>query len=181
MIFPFRAAALSALFVSFTALAHGDPSRPVAPLTYDDTGTITYSDWQDGKEQEVPPFAADTYSHQYLWVDKPREGRTLYYGDSKNPGKRYLRIALGKPVTLGSILVRGGGSVSVLKAGTSPGDLSADDQWIAAERIKNGAISHEEAGPERRGRLDASRTGHHAGDSFQPRRPGGRPALRGHL
>ena len=148
MIFPSRAISLIALFFSLTALVHSDSARPVSPLTYEDTGTITYADWHDGKEQAVPPFPADAYSLQYLWTDKAREGRTLYYGDSKNPGKRYLRVALGKPVTIGSILVRGGGSVSVLKAGAAQtADLSADDQWVAAERIKNGAVSHDEAGP----------------------------------
>jgi hypothetical protein len=147
MILAIRFFAVLAFFVICGGFARSDSPGSVTPLGYNDTGTIGLSTWVDGTEQAVPPFPSDANSLQYLWENKPREGRLLWFGDSRKPGERYLRVALEKPVTIGSILVRGGGAVSVLKADAAlPGDLTADDQWVPAERIKDGAVSHDEAG-----------------------------------
>jgi hypothetical protein len=46
---------------------------------------------------------------------------------------------------MGSVLVRGGGTLSVLKAdATYPGNLADDAQWQPAERLVDGALSHAE-------------------------------------
>ena len=54
-----------------------------------------------------------------------------------------------EPITVGSVLVRGGGSLSVLRPEAAyPGDLSDDSQWMAAERLLNGEPSRKPVGRE---------------------------------
>ena len=58
------------------------------------------------------------------------------YGASLHPGVRRLRIGLTAPVAVGSVLVRGGGALSVLRPNAPyPGNLADDSQWIPAQRI----------------------------------------------
>jgi len=124
-------------------------STPAIPLSSSDTGTITYSSWLDGSEAAISPVHGDPHSLKLLWEDGARDPHPLEFGDSKNPGKRYLRVTFEKPVTIGSILVRGGGAVSVLKPDAAQeADLASDQQWIPAERLTKSAVSRDEAGPD---------------------------------
>ena len=42
-------------------------------------------------------------------------------------------------------MVRGGGRLSVLKPGAAyPGGLTREEDWLPAERLKDGAVSHDE-------------------------------------
>jgi len=116
-----------------------------------DLGTVTYSEWVDGAEKDIVNLNSNGVAQplHYLWnKTKLTDGSMLYYGDSRAPGIRYLRIAFKNPVAIGSILARGGGSVSVLKPGVSHADLTDDSQWIPAQRLKAGEVSDAEAGPD---------------------------------
>jgi hypothetical protein len=110
-----------------------------------DAGAVTYTEWVDGAEKPVVHVDGHgvVLPLNYFWAPGALlDGRPILYGDSKTTGPRYLRIGLAKPVSIGSILVRGNGSVSVLKPGAPlPGALDDDSQWIPAQCIKNGAVS----------------------------------------
>ena len=78
-----------------------------------------------------------------------REWDGVDFGESKQPGVRHLRIGFKTPLAIGSILVRGGGWLSVLRPTAAyPGDLADDAQWMPAERLKGGQISSDEVGHE---------------------------------
>jgi hypothetical protein len=80
--------------------------------------------------------------HPLLWTQTslPTNSNYLIYGNSSQPGPRHLRIGFTAPVAIGSVLVRGGGSLSVLRPGVS-GKLTDDAQWIPAQRLVNGQPS----------------------------------------
>ncbi|MGB8356060.1 MAG: hypothetical protein WCD79_19330 [Chthoniobacteraceae bacterium] len=111
------------------------------------TGAVTYTESLDGAEKEIINHYGNGAVEPYIWNKKTPTGNGLLsFGDSKAPGVRYLRVGFANPVTIGSILARGGGSVSVLKPGAAlPGNVSDDSQWIPAERLNKGKLSKEEA------------------------------------
>ncbi len=81
-----------------------------------------------------------------VWTQKTKpDFRGIKFGAGRETGLRHLRIGFGKEIALGSVLVSGGGTLSVLKASSAyPGDLNDDSQWQPAERLVNGAASHAE-------------------------------------
>jgi hypothetical protein len=81
-----------------------------------------------------------------VWTQKSRpDFRGIKFGEGRETGPRHLRIGFARPIPIGSVLVSGGGILSVLKASaTYPGDLNDDTQWQPAERLVNGAPSHAE-------------------------------------
>jgi len=111
---------LVVLLVGFLAVIsvplHADPAVNALPVIGpNDTGTTTYSQWVDGAEKRTVHTHAKGAAEpiRYLWsAGAALDGQQLIFGDSKTPGIRYLRIGFEKPVTVGSILVRGGGRVS---------------------------------------------------------------------
>ena len=69
----------------------------------------------------------------------------ITYGAGREAGVRHLRIGFTQAVPVSSVLVGGGGSLSVLKADAPyPGDLADDSQWLPAQRLVNGAESNAE-------------------------------------
>jgi len=81
-----------------------------------------------------------------LWCKQAKpHWRGVAYGGSRDAGTRHLRIGFTEAVPLGSVLVGGGGALSVLKADAAyPGDLSDDSQWLPASRLVNGVESNTE-------------------------------------
>ncbi|TWU08492.1 NHL repeat-containing protein [Stieleria varia] len=62
--------------------------------------------------------------------------RGVAFGAGRESGTRHLRIGFTQPIPVGSVLVGGGGSLSVLKPDAMyPGDLEDDSQWVAAQRL----------------------------------------------
>ena len=50
------------------------------------------------------------------------------------PGPRHLRIGFKTPIVVGTVIVRGGGQLSMLRpTAPYPGDLADDSQWAPAE------------------------------------------------
>jgi len=104
------------------------------------------AEWVDGSER---PLANPNALKQLLWTQSagPSTG-PLKFGVSNQPGARYLRLGFTGALPVGSILVRGGDVVSVLRPGASyPGNLADESQWIPAQRLVEQQPSKDEVGP----------------------------------
>jgi hypothetical protein len=124
-------------------LVQGGPEAGVfeTPLKPDDFDPEAFREWVEGAER-VP----DTKSgpKHIVWTSTTAgDWMGLKYGGSRSPGPRHLRIGFRNPMELGSVVVRGGGALSALKAGAS-GAMDDDSQWIPAQRLKDGAVTSEE-------------------------------------
>ncbi len=109
-----------------------------------------FAQWVDEKETPIAKEAAKDGPYSVVWTSqKSPDWRGVKFGQGRTAGMRHLRIGFTEPITVGSVLVRGGGLLSVLRPeATYPGDLSDDSQWMAAERLLNGEVSHEAVGRE---------------------------------
>ena len=133
--------ALSASAPSLAAAGYGaDHPQPqsgsfVTPLTDALIDTRAQAEWVDGAER---PLGNPTTLRQVVWTQTqaPASGAFLAFGKSSKPGPRYLRLGFTQSVPVGTVLVRGGGQLSVLRPGSHyPGSLADDAQWIPAKRI----------------------------------------------
>ena len=81
-----------------------------------------------------------------VWCEQSKpHWKGIAFGAGREAGVRHLRIGFTKAVPVGSVLVGGGGALSVLKAGAAyPGDLANDSQWLPAQRLVNGVASNAE-------------------------------------
>ena len=71
------------------------------------------------------------------------------FGDSRQSGERHLRIGFKTAIPVGSVLVRGGGRLSVLRPdAVYPGRLADDTNWIPAQRLHGGQVGRDEVGHE---------------------------------
>ncbi|MEO6786920.1 MAG: hypothetical protein ABI318_12380, partial [Chthoniobacteraceae bacterium] len=97
--------------VRFAARAEGIAQ---AGLNAGDLDAAAFSEWTGGSERAIGP--AKDGPTQALWTRNSHpDFRGVTFGDSTSPGARYLRVGLNVPVAVGSVLVRGGGQLSVLK------------------------------------------------------------------
>ena len=106
--------------------------------------------WVDGHESPMVGEKGNVDPTSVVWTTTTRtDFRGLKFGEGRFVGVRQLRIGFNEPLPIGSVLVRGGGALSVLKADAAyPGDLADDSQWIAAERIVDGKPSKDEVNTE---------------------------------
>jgi hypothetical protein len=105
-----------------------------------------YAEWFDGKEIPLTQKRGPEHS---IWTPTSHvEWSDVKFGDSKTPGPRHLRIGFKTSIDAGSVVVRGGGRLSVLKPdATYPGDLNDESQWLSGERIdSDGGVTRDEAG-----------------------------------
>ena len=117
------------------------------PLTANNLDRDAFTQWTDGAEKSVELKGGP---QDVLWTSGGRiEWAGVNFGSSKNAGARHLRIGWKTELAVGTVLVRGNVSVSVLKPGVKyPGDAGRDDDWIPAERLKLGVGTREEPGRE---------------------------------
>ena len=117
------------------------------PLAADQLDPAAFSQWCDRGEQAVPIKAGPAH---VLWTRTTHpEWNGVYFGESKTAGLRHLRLGFKSDVSVGTVLVRGGGQLSVLKASaTYPGDLAQEEQWVPAQRINSGKVTREEVSAE---------------------------------
>ncbi len=112
------------------------PNTPISPELIDPT---VYAEWVDGIERALDISRRELTPQWVLWTNSrgSNPGHSgMTFGDSKSPGPRHLRIGFREAIPVGSVVVRGGGTLSVLKKDAEyPGDLSDDSQWIPAERL----------------------------------------------
>ncbi len=67
--------------------------------------------------------------------------RGIVFGSSRQPGKRHIRIGFTNEIPVGTVLVAGNVSVSVLKPDVAyPGDMSDENGWLPAQRFDNGSL-----------------------------------------
>lgn len=105
-----------------------------------------FADWSAGQEQSAG-LPKDGAKHAFWTKETHPEWDGVLFGGSKSPGVRQLRIGFHEPIVLGSVLVRGTVRLGALKAGVAyPGRLDHDEDWIAATRLKGGAVIDEETG-----------------------------------
>ena len=121
---------LSALGADFQAIQDASLDR------------AAFAQWVDGASSPI----ADKAPTAAVWTAKAKpDWQGVKFGEGHATGIRHLRVGLTENTAVGSVLVRGGGMLSVLKAGAVyPGDLADDTQWIAAERLTDSAVSRAE-------------------------------------
>ena len=138
-------ALVSLIFVALLAqvrAAEGEAAF-TTPLTAGDLDPNAFAAWADGAEK---PIALKEGPRHVLWTrTTTAEWQGVTFGESKNSGRRHLRLGWNSPLTVGSVLVRGGGQLSVLKAPAAyPGRLDNEADWLPAQRIKDGQLSRDE-------------------------------------
>ncbi|MFH5806253.1 hypothetical protein [Alienimonas sp. DA493] len=131
------------------------PPRFVTPITRDALDGDAFAQWVDGVESLVPGSEARDGANAVVWTQRqPSDWRGITFGGRLAPGPRHLRIGLTEPIAAGTVLARGGGRLSVLKADAPyPGDLADESHWLPAERLIPGgggpvAVGTAEAGRE---------------------------------
>ncbi len=117
--------------------------QPAGDANLDRAG---FAQWVAGRETPIAEDSAKDGPYSVVWTAQKRpEWRGVKFGEGRAAGVRHLRIGFTAPITVGSMLVRGGGALSVLKPGTAyPGDLADDAQWMPAERLLHGEPSRKE-------------------------------------
>lgn len=115
----------------------------LTPVTADALDPATFAAWVDGVERPVLLKEGPQWG---IWTRTTRPGHNgVAFGDSKSPGKRHLRVGFTKDVPVGSVLVKGGGRLSVLKPGAAyPGNLEDEFVWLPAERIQDREVTGDE-------------------------------------
>jgi hypothetical protein len=125
------------------AADHPQPlSGPFAtPVTDALLDNSSFAEWCGGIER---PAADPVAIRLRIWTQASASvaGSLLPYGACNQTGLRSIRIGFRSPITAGSMLVRGGGQLSVLRPGLPyPGNLADDRQWLPAQRVLNGQVS----------------------------------------
>jgi hypothetical protein len=111
-----------------------------------DLDPAALAQWVNGAEQPIPSSAKPGNNPEsVIWTrNSLPELRGTTFGDSATPGPRHLRVGFKAPVAVGSVIVRGGGRLSVLKPDAAyPGNLAREADWLAAERIKGEVVSND--------------------------------------
>ena len=105
-----------------------------------------FAQWSAGVESPVAESEAKDGPRSIVWATAGQvDWRGTKFGAGRDAGVRHLRIGFTKPVATGSVLVSGGGALSVLKPDAAyPGDLANDSQWVPAERLLHGLPSRAE-------------------------------------
>jgi len=120
------------------------------PIKADQFDREVFAEWVNGAEKkiEIPEKEKNRTPAGLICTDTSNAGNaSLSFGDSKTPGPRHLRIGFQNTVPVGSVIVKDGGALSVLKSDAPyPGDLNNEDHWIAAERIEAGQPTKSELG-----------------------------------
>jgi hypothetical protein len=116
-----------------SASGQAQQAGPLAtPLKADNLDPAAFGQWVDGVEKPMPQ--RDGPRHVVWTAGTQPEWDGVLFGDSKIAGPRHLRIGFKAPIGVGSVLVRAGSQVSMLRADAPyPGDLADESQWLAAE------------------------------------------------
>ncbi len=147
-LFPKRLSLLFTTIFGLTLLigaaAQAADGLPQATLKADDLDPAAFGGWMQDRQQEGDLTKDGPKSA--IWTQNSRPDlRGVTFGDSSAPGARHLRIGFKAPVRVGSVIARGGGSLSVLRAAAVyPGDPNKDADWTPAERIAGAEVSRAE-------------------------------------
>lgn len=124
-------------------------SELVTPLTISNLDENTYAEWVDGQETRIQaktPQDRSSLPSWVIWTQKSIPGHSgCTFGQSTTPGIRHLRIGFTQAQAVGTLIVGGNVSVSVLKPSAPyPGDMGDDSQWIKAQRVSGHSITTDE-------------------------------------
>ena len=106
-----------------------------------------FRQWVAGAESAMPGVESGKIGPKAVVWTKGRsiDFRGATYGAGRDPGVRHLRIGFTQPIEVGSVLVSGGGMLSVLKDEASyPGDLADESLWVRAERLIGDKVGQDE-------------------------------------
>lgn len=130
---------LSVFFaVTIPAHAASKAATPDGPIDAKLLDPAAFAQWVDGKETPVSAEQAKDGPAAVVWTAgrNPGTHSGIRFGVGRATGARHLRIGFTESIPVSSVLVAGGGRLSVLKPDAQyPGDLADDSQWIPAERI----------------------------------------------
>jgi hypothetical protein len=126
------------------------PARAEEALDASLLDRAAFSQWVAGTETAVTEKAAPGGPQSVVLTTG---GKLAFYGvkfgEGREAGLRHLRVGFTEALPVGSVLVRGGGALSVLKASAVyPGNPADDSQWLPAERLAGDAVSRAEVGVE---------------------------------
>lgn len=131
------------LALALLLFAAQEPAGFQSPLKPDDLDPAAFTEWVDGAERPVEQKEGPKH---VVWTSSGSPGwQGMSFGGSKTPGPRHLKIGFKRAIETATVLVRGGGTLSVLKAGAA-GKIDDDAQWTAAERIRPGEVARVEYG-----------------------------------
>ncbi len=86
-----------------------------AVIMHENIDANAYAEWVDGQEKIIVSEGRETSPEWVIWTDKTLPGHSgRSFGKSENPGIRHLRIGFVSPVPMGTVIVKGGGRLSVL-------------------------------------------------------------------
>lgn len=127
------------------ALPNGTPNLAQV-LQADTLGTAAFAEWENGTETKWDAADNERNVTGILLSEKsPGNLRGVSFGVSRTPGPRHLRIGFLNPVSARSVLVRGGGKLSFLKATVPhPGQMDQEADWVPAQRLVDGIPATEE-------------------------------------
>lgn len=130
--------------VCSAASAFTNAAEPFAPaVTKANLDSQAFAQWCDGRQTPIGEQAAKSGPAAVVWTTDSRpDWPGVKFGEGRTAGVRHLRIGFTEPIGVGSVLVRGGGALSVLKPDAAyPGDPADDASWIGAERLLDGQAS----------------------------------------
>ncbi len=137
-----------ALALSIIGRAEQPAAAVFQPLGAATLDKAVFAQWLGGAETPISGQVAKDGPQAVVWT---AQGKLVFsgvkFGEGREAGLRHLRIGFVQPIPVGSVLVRSGGSLSVLKASaTYPGNLADESQWEPAERFIGGTGSRAEVG-----------------------------------
>ena len=127
--------ALVLLVAVQAAFSQSNQTGPVGtPLVAENLDPAAFAQWVDGVEKPMPQ--RDGPRHVIWTAGTQPEWDGVLFGESEEPRATASPHRLEEPITVGSVLVRAGGQVSMLRPTAAyPGDLADESQWTPAERI----------------------------------------------
>jgi hypothetical protein len=140
---------VAALLVCAAPAAGAPPAAAAGLVTPELLDAAAFAQWVAGRETPVSADQATDGPAAVVATNgkHPKAFRGVRFGLGPAAGPRHLRIGFTRSVPVGSVLVAGGGRLSVLKPDAAyPGDLADDSQWIPAERITAAAVGREPVG-----------------------------------
>ncbi len=140
---------IAVVFVTVLGFAKDAPSTAIQVATpgaafhgmvnASDLDAVAFAGWADGKETVIADGNRDNSPQWVLWTIGTIPGHSgVNFGLSVNPGSHHLRIGFKHPVAVGTVMVNGGGVLSVLKPNAPyPGDLGNEAYWQVAQRLSH--------------------------------------------
>jgi DNA-binding beta-propeller fold protein YncE len=122
---------------SFSAVAAAGETN--AALAANDVAAADVVEWVDGQIRPLPGTGTEP------WLGTP--GSTngpagFFFGVGPTTGPRHFRVGFTREISLGTVVTRGKGRLSVLRSEAAyPGDPAKEADWLSAERLRDTQIS----------------------------------------